>query len=182
MNAEPPIGKRGHTQSTKIIYVSCSFCEGEDGMIGISNPFFSQEMNAHMNPIGARCAYQKLDSGIREFIFLEKSTAAVEEWLRHFDRIMLNDPPQQGVRELLLLDIRQHIPGAIYAARRLHAWRQDYDVDDANTRIAVLLDKQAQMVLSISGTVIQIAGLENIKLRFFNNDRQKAIDWLLSQR
>ncbi len=135
-----------------------------------------------MNPIGARCAYQKLDSGIREFIFLEKSPAAVDEWIRHFDRIMVNDPPQQDVKELVLIDIRQHIPGGVYAARRLHAWRQDYDVDDANTRVAVLLGKQSQIVLSMAATVVQVVGLENIKFRFFNNDRQKAIDWLLSQR
>ncbi len=134
-----------------------------------------------MNPIGARCAYQKLDTGIREFIFLEKSPDAVDEWLRHLDRIMMNDPPQTDVKELLLIDIRQHIPGAVYAARRLHAWRQDYDVDDANTRVAVLIGKQAQMVLSIAGIVVQTAGLEGIKPRFFNNDRQKAIDWLLRQ-
>ena len=134
-----------------------------------------------MNPIGSRCAYQKLDSGIREFTFLEKSPAAVDEWLRHLDRIMVNDPPQTGAKELLLIDIRQHIPGAVYAARRLHAWRQDYDVDDHNTYAAVLLSKQSQMVLSMAATVVQVVGLENIKLRFFNNDRQKAIDWLLSQ-
>lgn len=135
-----------------------------------------------MNPIGARCAYQKLDTGIREFTFLEKSPAAVDEWLRHFDRIMVNDPPQEGVRELLLLDIRQHVPSAIYAARKLHAWRQDYDLDDANTRVGVLLGKQAQTVLSFSGMVVQIVGLEQIKVRFFNNDRPAAINWLLSQR
>jgi len=135
-----------------------------------------------MNPMGARCAYQKLDTGIREFTFLEKSPAAVDEWIRHCDRIMLNDPPQEGIRELLLLDIRQHIPGAVYAARKLHAWRQDYDLDDANTRVAVLLGKQAQTVLSISGMVTQIAGLEETKVRFFNNNRPAAIDWLLSQR
>ncbi len=134
-----------------------------------------------MNPIGARCAYQKLDSGIREFTFLEKSPAAVDEWLRHLDRIMVNDPPQAGAKELLLIDIRQHIPGAIYAAQRLNAWRQDYDVDDNNTYAAVLLSKQSQMVLSVANTVVQIVGLENIKLRFFHNDYQKAIDWLLNQ-
>ncbi|MBI1278386.1 MAG: hypothetical protein GC179_09685 [Anaerolineaceae bacterium] len=135
-----------------------------------------------MNPIGARCAYQKLDSGIREFIFLEKSPAAVDEWMRHFDRIMLNDPPQQGIRELLLLDIRQHIPGAVYVARRLYAWRQDYELDDTNTRVAVLMGKHAQTVLSIAGTIVQVVGLEDVKYRFFNNDRQKAVNWLLGQR
>ena len=151
-------------------------------MYKFSISLFTHEMNSLMNPIGARCAYQKLDTGIREFTFLEKSPDAVDEWLRHLDRIMLNDPPQTGIKELLLIDIRQYVPGAIYAARRLHAWRQDYDVDDTNTRTAVVIAKQSQMVLSVAGTVIQIAGLEDIKLRFFNNDRQKAIDWLLSQR
>lgn len=134
-----------------------------------------------MTPIGIRCAYQKLDSGIREFVFLEKSPAAVDEWMKHLDRIMVNDPPQSGAKELLLLDIRQHVPGVIYATRRLHLWRKDYDVDDANTYVAVLIDKQSQMVLSVAGTVMQVIGIEDMTLRFFHRDRQKAIDWLVSQ-
>ena len=135
-----------------------------------------------MNAIGARCAYQKLDSGIREFIFLEKSPAAVDEWILHFDRIMVNDPPQQGVKELMMLDIRQHIPGGVYTARKLHAWRQDYDVDDRNAYIAILLSKQSQMGLSVVNMVVQVVGLEQMNLRFFQDDRQKALEWLLSQR
>jgi hypothetical protein len=135
-----------------------------------------------MNPVGKHCAYQKLDSGIREFVFLEKSPAAVDEWLLHFDRIMVNDPPQEGIRELLLIDIRHHVPGAVYAAQKLHAWRRDYDLDDNNTRAALLIDKQSQMVLNMASTVIRVVGLEVIKLQFFKSDRQKAIDWLLSQR
>ncbi len=138
-------------------------------------------MNTVMTPIGARCAYQKLDSGIREFVFLEKSPAAVDEWLKHLDRIMVNDPPQTGVKELILLDIRQHIPSVIYAARRLHVWRKDYDVEDANTYAAVLIDKQSQMVLSVASTVAQVVGIEDMTLRFFQRDRQKAIDWLICQ-
>jgi hypothetical protein len=134
-----------------------------------------------MTPIGTRCAYQKLESNIREFVFLEKSPAAVDEWLKHLDRIMVSDPPQTGVKELLLLDIRQHIPSVIYAARRLHVWRKDYDVDDANTYTAILMDKQSDMVLSVSSTVTQVVGLEEMKLRFFHRNRQKAIDWLISQ-
>ncbi len=135
-----------------------------------------------MKPIGARCAYQKLDSGIREFVFLEKSPAAIDEWIRHLDRIMFSDPPQEGAKELVLIDIREHIPGAVYAARRLHAWRRDYDPDDANTCTAVLLGRQSQMVVNIAGTIINVVGMEQIKVRFFNHDRQKAIDWLLSER
>lgn len=143
---------------------------------------FRYKVDLSMNPIGRHCAYQKLDSGIREFVFLEKSPAAVDEWLLHFDRIMVNDPPREGVRELLLIDIRQHVPGAVYAAQKLHAWRRDYDLDDYNTRTAVLIDKQSQMVIDIASTVIRVVGLEVIKLQFFKSDRQKAIDWLLSQR
>ena len=135
-----------------------------------------------MKPIGTRCTYQKLDSGIREFVFLEKSPAAVDEWVRHLDRIMFSDPPQEGTKELLLIDIRQHVPGAVYAARKLHAWRRDYETDDENTRTAILVDKQSKMVVDIAHTVIRTVGLERIKLRFFNHDRQKAIDWLLSER
>jgi len=135
-----------------------------------------------MKPVGKHCAYQKLDSGIREFIFLEKSPLAVDEWTMHLDRIMFNDPPIDGVKELLLLDIRQYVPGAVYTAQKLYKWRQDYDVDDTNTCAAVLIDKQAHMVLNIASTVIRSVGLEQVKLRFFQNDRPKAIEWLLSQR
>jgi len=134
-----------------------------------------------MNPFGRHCAYQKLDSGIREFVFLEKSPAAVDEWIKHLDGIMLNDPPQDGVKERLLLDVSQHVPGPIYAASKLHAWRKDYDTDDENTRVAVLLDKQSQMVMDVAGTIIRAMGLENVTVRFFNHDRQKAIDWLLAE-
>src|SRR4051794_12965870 len=115
-----------------------------------------------MKPFGAHCAYQKLDSGIREFVFLEKSPMAVDEWLLHLDRIMVNDPPRQGVKELLLLDIRQHVPGAIYTAQKLYSWRNDYDLDDNNTCTAVLMDKQSHMVLNISSTIVRAVGLEKI--------------------
>ena len=150
--------------------------------MAINRRILSHKIDGAMKPIGTRCAYQKLDSGIREFVFLEKSPAAVDEWIRHLDRIMFSDPPIEGVKELLLIDVRQHIPGALYAAQRLHAWRQDYDVDDENTRVAVLLGKQSKMITNIADTVINAVGLENIKLRMFDHDRQKAIDWLLSQR
>jgi len=135
-----------------------------------------------MKPFGARCAYQKLDSGIREFVFMEKSPAAVDEWMQQLDRIMVNDPPKKGIKELLLIDVRQHIPGAVYAARQLHAWRRDYDLDDHNTCAAVLTDKQSRMVLNMASTVIRIVGLEVIKFQIFKQDRQKAIDWLLSEK
>jgi hypothetical protein len=135
-----------------------------------------------MKPIGTRCVYQKLDVGIREFVFLEKSTAAVDEWMLHLDRIMMQDPPVENLKELLLLDVRQHVPGIIYASQKLHKWRGDYDLDDLNTRAAVLLDKQSRLVLDIADTVVQIVGLEQIKIHFFTQDRQKAIDWLLSER
>ena len=134
-----------------------------------------------MNPVGRRCAYQKLDSGIREFVFLEKSRAAVDEWIRHLDSIMVNDPPQDGVKELLLIDVRQHVPGAVYTAQKIHAWRREYETDDANRRTAILLDKQSQMVVNVTATIIRAMGLENVKVRFFHHDRQKAIDWLLSE-
>ncbi len=135
-----------------------------------------------MKPFGTRCVYQKLDSGIREFVFLEKSSTAVDEWMMHLDRIMMHDPPAENVKELLLIDVRQHVPGVIYTSQKLHKWRQDYDLDDHNTRAAILVDKQYQMVLDVAANVIQIVGLHNIKLRFFNQDRQKAVDWLLSER
>lgn len=135
-----------------------------------------------MGPIGRRCAYQKLDSGIREFIFLEKSQRAVDEWIGHLDRIMLHDPPQDGVKELLLMDVRQHVPGAVYAAQKLHAWRRENDPDDDNTRTAILLNKQSEMVMSIADSIIRIVGMERITLRFFYHDRQKAVDWLLSEK
>ena len=135
-----------------------------------------------MQPMGKRCAYQKLESGIREFVFLEKSSGAVDEWIKHLDRIMRDDPPQMGVKELLLLDIRQHVPGAVYAARQLHAWRERNKPDDDNTCAAVLVRNQSHFVLNIANNVVNIVGLERINVRFFIHDRQKAVDWLISQK
>ena len=135
-----------------------------------------------MPPDGKRCAYHKLASGIREFVFLEKSPQAVDEWIQHLNRIMRDDPPQPDAKELLLLDIRQHVPGAVYAARQLHAWRKRYQPDDDRTSAAVLLRNQAGFVLQIANNVVNIVGLERINLRLFIHDRQKAINWLLSQR
>lgn len=134
-----------------------------------------------MQLTGKRCAYQKLESGIREFVFLEKSPNAVDEWIKHLDRIMLDDPPQVGVKELLLLDIRQHVPGAVYAARQLHAWRERNKPNDDNTCAAVLLRSQSHFVLHIANNVVNIVGLEKIDVRFFIHDRQKAVDWLISK-
>lgn len=135
-----------------------------------------------MQPTGKRCAYQKLESGIREFVFLEKSPLAVDEWIEHLDHIMLDDPPQAGIKELLLLDIRQHVPGAVYAARQLHAWRERNKPDDDNTCAAVLLRNQSHFVLHIANNVVNIVGLEKINVRFFIHDRQKAVNWLVSKK
>ncbi len=135
-----------------------------------------------MQPVGKRCAYQKLDSGIREFVFLEKSPRAIDEWVVHLNTIMTDDPPQAGVKELLLLDIRQHVPGAVYAARQLHAWREHNKPNDDNTCVAVLLRSQAHFVLHVANNVVNIVGLEKINVRFFIHDHQKAIDWLVSQK
>lgn len=135
-----------------------------------------------MQPLGKRCAYHRLDSGIREFVFLEKSPYAVDEWIEHLNTIMRDDPPLLDAKELLLLDIRQHVPGAVYAARQLHAWRKRYRPDDDRTSAAVLLRNQAGFVLHVANNVVNIVGLERINVRFFIHDRQKAVDWLLSQK
>ncbi|MCA0454280.1 MAG: hypothetical protein LCI00_09930 [Chloroflexi bacterium] len=73
-----------------------------------------------MQPLDNRCAYHKLDAGIREFVFLEKSPQAVGEWIQHLNHIMRDDLPRPDTQELLLFDIRQHVPGAVYTARSTH--------------------------------------------------------------
>ncbi len=135
-----------------------------------------------MNPAGKHCVYQKHESGIREFIFLDKTSLAVDEWITHLDTIMLVDPPRNNVKELLLLDIRQSIPAIVYAAQQLHAWRQRNPQNDDNTRAALLLDTQSKLFLNVANDMVRIVKLEKVDFRFFYRNRQKAIDWLLAQK
>ncbi len=131
---------------------------------------------------GSKCIYEKLDSGIQEFVFRQSSHAAVDEFIDHLSWIATNDPIyKDDPTTRLLMDTRQS--GALpmyYIAKRVNEWRQSQPTSSNNrtARTAQLYNASSAYV-TIARNLGKVFTNKNAKQEYFHNDRDAAIAWLL---
>jgi hypothetical protein len=131
---------------------------------------------------GKFCLYQRHDNGIHEFIFTEATTEAVDEWIGWLDYIATHYPVEDGAKQLGLIDSRRSGPLPLYYVfRSAGEWIQQRDPAYHHAPIHMaLVYSHPTFYINIADYLLRTFGTPNTAMRFFRNDRDGAIQWLLS--
>lgn len=128
-----------------------------------------------------RCLYRQLENGIAEFVFVESSNAAVDEWIEWLN----NAPPhptnvQNGV-DRILFDTRQSGPLPMYYAfKRLNEWRQKSTTyDQSRPNRTAQLYKSNSFYVTMAKNLLKVFPFPNARMEYFHENRDAAIAWLL---
>lgn len=131
---------------------------------------------------GKLCIHHQLDNGIQEFIFTESSRAAVDEWIRHLERIYqesLNLPADSPGRTLI--DVRQSgaMPLSYFFQRSRQFTSTHPSPAGSVARVAGLHDANG-VIVSLVQSFANL-GSRDMTVAFFKGDqRDQAIAWLLN--
>lgn len=130
--------------------------------------------------VGKLCLYQKHDNGIREFIFVEASNRAVDEWIRHFDTIMAEDPFTPGEPRRILTDTcKSGTLPMYYTLRRIMEWYRRQPPITEVTLNAQLYSANT-FYITLAEKLLKVMPAPNTRTAYFLNDRDAAIKWLLT--
>jgi hypothetical protein len=135
-----------------------------------------------MTQRGSRCIYQRLDNGIQEFIFLQSSHAAVDEFIDHLQWIKDNEPNYQSDQTTRVL-MDTCASGALpmyYIAKRANEWtrQQPAAMQARHTRTAQLY-KASGAYVTIARNLGKVFSNKHFRQEYFHDDREAAIAWLL---
>lgn len=131
---------------------------------------------------GNRCLFQRLENGIQEFIFVQSSHAAVDEFIDHLTWIAANDLVHQTESmSRILMDTRTS--GALpmyYIAKRSNEWsrQQPRVIQSRPTRIAQLY-KASSAYVTIARNLGKVFNNKHLRQEYFHDDHDAAIAWLL---
>lgn len=130
---------------------------------------------------GSKCIYQRLDNGIQEFVFMQATHAAVDEFIEHLDWIVINEPMPDNTVGRILMDTRQS--GALpmyYIAKRANEWnKQQVLSQQTRTTHTAQLYNASNAYVSIARNLGKVFAMRQSKQEYFQNDRDAAIAWLL---
>lgn len=129
-----------------------------------------------------RCVYRQLENGIHEFVFLESSNRAVDEFIAHLDGVVpMLDASPNGISRTLM-DTRQS--GALpmyYTFKKFMEWHNRQSEANKNRAIRTAqLYKGSSVYESIARNLMKAFPKSGIRQEHFQNNREAALAWLLS--
>lgn len=131
-----------------------------------------------METSGQYCKYRQLDNGIHELVFLEGSPRAIDEMFGHLEKFLLNPPPGEPVRLVIIVAAGQRIP-LTYSLRRTRDWLvrvRRYPP----TYIAMVQSFESRM--SIILNFVKAIRTHHVGMRWFQGEHyDEAVRWLLEQ-
>lgn len=124
------------------------------------------------------CQFTRLPSGIRNYVFLDGTRRAVDEYIALIEPMYQQSQGQGLDMGMSLVDLRQaeNLP-VVYAYTRLRQLLSTYG--ELKGRVAYLHNER--FLYKVAEVFAQLLKLTRSEVRFFS-DYEKAVQWLLSEK
>ncbi len=127
---------------------------------------------------GKHCAYTLLDSGVHEFVFLESSKAAIEEFFSYLEPILKNTPHDQTARYIVDVTGGDREVSIVAMTQRFR--RLETSLPHRARGRSAILHKPNIAITFFDGLIRALAPTRDVT-RFFTADRrEEALAWVLS--
>jgi hypothetical protein len=128
-----------------------------------------------MSNTGSLCVHTPLDDSIHQFVFIEASREAVDEYLRHLQTVIEQLKDDEPL--LMLMDLRPDgIPPLKYALTTSKRFFARYP-NLPPTKAAYITNSTTLVGLGLS--VLSLIGTETKRRNFSDHEEYQAIEWLL---
>ncbi len=136
-------------------------------------------------PQAGYCQFTDLNNGIWVFTFTEATNRAVDEWYQWQSYLKETMAPPDNRRIRMLLELRQSGPlPLLYSLQQGRDWRKQYpDLHTFRVQIALLLKqfpRYQQPYIKLIKDGVNLFTLQQVEVEVFFDEKQQALDWLLT--
>lgn len=135
-------------------------------------------MESETTLIGNYCKYRRLENGIHEFIMMEASRAAVDDFIKALEYMMQTIPPDT-VSTPTLMDSSVGVQPIRYIFSRINDFMRTNGQNTTESNKFALILPNSTLTRTVD---MMMRAFPNLNTRIFSpGDREKAITWMLDQ-